>query len=819
MTPRIVYNHLMSPFDLTLLSLYRINGQEWPQLPGLLALNPPKRPARGREQDRLIVYLTLVGNIPYSSGEYNQIVAQVAETFYNTAGSLTFALKSAVESLNTFLVERNMFTTGKGQYSIGALVLAALRGELLYTVQCGPTHVFTMARDLHHYHDSYMAGKGLGLSQTTRMYFSQTRLTPGDQVLFCAALPPNWEKAISEERHSSSLEAIRRRLMAVNDGNISALLIQVSEGNGETNIVQPVTTASITPAPPPAPKPASSSPAGGALPVAVLPPKEQTLPPGAPAETPQDEQPGHVVEEKLVPPPAISQSMKAAPLRQESTPKPIPVRPPLTIPPPQASSEYSPEPHLLQRKERALFTPEQKERLRVATRQAARLLAQAIGRGRAAGQALRDKLEKFMLRLLPAEENGRSSSFLGCSWPLFIATLLPVLVIVVGVNIYTYIGIPKQVQGYYQTAQEFRQKARAAADPQLQREYWKTVLEMLDTAENYTPLTSAARQLRSESQAALDALNRVSRVDFHLAFSTPLSRNLQITRLAASDSDVYMLDAASGTVRRGIFNGKVFDLDSTFQCGPGEYDGIWVSALLDIIALPRTVSSGATLLGVDASGNLLYCIPGQQPRASFLPMPETGWKRITAVAYDANNLYVLDAPGSAVWAYFGTLDAQFPNKPYYFFENQIPLAMQQAIGLAVNGDDLYLLFSDPATKDSYLTTCTLSRLSAAPTRCNDPALFVDTRPGYQGGIRLADGKFSQIAFSNPPDPAILLLQPFTQEVFKFSPRSIELQKILRHQPNKAISLPDGVVTAMAFSPNKSLFLFVGGELYVAFNVP
>ncbi len=90
MASRIVYNHLMSSLDLSLLGLYRINGQEWPQLPGLLALNPPKRPARGREQDRLIVYLTLVGNILYSSSEYNQIVEQVAETFYSTAGSLTF---------------------------------------------------------------------------------------------------------------------------------------------------------------------------------------------------------------------------------------------------------------------------------------------------------------------------------------------------------------------------------------------------------------------------------------------------------------------------------------------------------------------------------------------------------------------------------------------------------------------------------------------------------------------------------------------------------------------------------------------------------
>lgn len=812
----------MSPFDLTLLSLYRINGQEWPQLPGLLALNPPKRPARGREQDRLIVYLTLVGNILHSSSEYDQIVGQVAETFYNTAGSLTFALKSAVEALNTFLAERNMSTTGKGQYSIGALVLAALRGDLLYIVQCGPTHAFTMGREPRHYHDSQMAGKGLGLSQTTRMYFAQAKLNPGDRVLFCAALPPDWEKAISEERHPASLEATRRRLMAANDGNISAVLIQVSEGKGEMNIVKPVIVAAATPPLSPAPRPASSSPAGGGLPVVALPPKEQTLSPGAPAETPSGAKEVSITGEKPAPPPASSQSIQAAALGQESVPQPIPVRPPVTTLPPQAKPEpeYSPEPLVLKREEKTLFTPEQKERLRETTRKTARFLAKAIGRGREIWQGFKTRLEKFIPRLLPADEDGQTPSFLGCSWPLFLSILLPAIVIVVGVNIYTYIGIPKQVQGYYQTAEEFRQKARSVSDPQLQREYWKTVLEMLDIADGYTPPTSAARELRGESQAELDALNRVARVDFKPAFSTALVRGMQVTRMTASDTDVYLLNAASGSVLRGVFTGKVYDLDGTFQCGPGEYDGIRVGALLDIIALPRANPLGATLLGVDASGNLLYCIPGKKPRASFLQMPETGWKRITALAYDANNLYVLDAPGSAVWVYFGTVDAQFPNKPYYFFENQIPLTMQQAVGMAVNGDDLYLLFSNPETQDAYMTTCTLSRLSTSPTRCNDPALFVDTRPGYQGGIRLADGKFSQIAFSSPPDPSVILLQPFTQEVFKFSARALELQKILSDLPNKQNPLPEGsVVTAMAFSPNKSLFLFVGGELYVAFNVP
>ena len=48
-------------FDLTLSPLYRINGQEIASLPGLFVQLPPRNAARGREQDRLIVYLLLTG--------------------------------------------------------------------------------------------------------------------------------------------------------------------------------------------------------------------------------------------------------------------------------------------------------------------------------------------------------------------------------------------------------------------------------------------------------------------------------------------------------------------------------------------------------------------------------------------------------------------------------------------------------------------------------------------------------------------------------------------------------------------------------------
>ena len=116
-------------FDLNMFPFYRIKGQEWPTLPGLQAMEPPRRTARGRENDRLVIYLTFSGNDPFSSSEYNQTAAQMAKQFYQTAGSVTSAVRSVAESINQLLVDRNLRTTGKGQYIIGRMILGVLRGS------------------------------------------------------------------------------------------------------------------------------------------------------------------------------------------------------------------------------------------------------------------------------------------------------------------------------------------------------------------------------------------------------------------------------------------------------------------------------------------------------------------------------------------------------------------------------------------------------------------------------------------------------------------------------------------------------------------
>ena len=143
------------PLDFTLTPIYRINGQDQSSLPGLLAAVPPRKVARGRDQDRLIVYLLLTGNAVFSTGEYVQFASHAAVTFYETQGTLTSALRAAAESINKPLLERNMTTSGRGQYAVGLLALAAIRESPATFLVSGPLHIFTLgANGAAHIFDS-----------------------------------------------------------------------------------------------------------------------------------------------------------------------------------------------------------------------------------------------------------------------------------------------------------------------------------------------------------------------------------------------------------------------------------------------------------------------------------------------------------------------------------------------------------------------------------------------------------------------------------------------------------------------------------------
>jgi hypothetical protein len=446
-----------------------------------------------------------------------------------------------------------------------------------------------------------------------------------------------------------------------------------------------------------------------------------------------------------------------------------------------------------------------------ATRQMAKVMVGGIKTGRRVSERISAVMQKFIPRLLPGMDSTQSLAF-PTYLLVFIALVIPVMVSVVSWVIYNKYGLSERYNQLYLNATLERDRAVSETDPARQRDEWLQVLDYVDQADDYRD-PPELKLVRDDAQANLDKLMGVLRLEFVPAFANGLSGSTHISRLAASESELYMLEAEHGSVLHASFTGRSLQLDNAFNCQPGTYAGYQVGSLVDILSLPKVNALGATVMGIDATGNLLYCLPGQVPQVFPLPaLPNTNWGRITAFALDNGNLYVLDATSRAVWVFVGR-DSAFTDTPYFYFGNQIP-NIENAIDMAVSGDDLYLLHAD-----GHLTSCTFSRISETPTRCVDPAPRIDNYPAHRDFDIFAQGHFTQMTLTNPPNPVVLLLDADRRTVFRLSPRSLELQNQVTSYAGKANPFQSGPVAAMAISPNYVLYVAIGNQIYFATNFP
>lgn len=813
-------------FDLNLLPLYRIDEREPETLPGLLAVVPPRRAARGRERDRLIAHLTLSGTETFTTAEALQLTGVLAEAFYAAAGSVTGALRAAADSLNRTLLERNLRSSGSGQYTVGALTLATLRGNQMVLLLSGPVHVFVLgAGPARHIHDPQLSGRGLGLGQTLTSFFSRIELAAGDRLLLCEHLPPPWEALLLAERGPSALDATRRRLFAAWNGDVNAVLLQLLKGTGRLTVMRPgressaprrasalvaprtaVAPVESGPTQPPSPAPARavSAPVSGEAPTSPPPGLDQSPAPRPPAPTPaaraereRSEKAGFV--RRLIgkltseeQPAAGVKGPAPAPAAAEPPP-PQPETPAPEIPPAQTAARppstpaRSDRPPAIGEIERR---PAAAPRLEDRTRSAARSVVHGL-------QGWHRFVASLRLRA-----GGMLRSIM-----IFLAIALPLVLITVAGIVYGRYGRNEQYLLYYQQAEQMATQAIDNTDPIRLRQIWTETLRLLDLAESYQ-VTSQSRALRDQAQASLDGLLGIQRLVYQKAAALPAGT--QIVRLAADDSNVYLLTAGDGAIRRLAATDTGYALDANFRCAPSNP----VGPLVDLLVLPRTATRvNATVVGVDSAGNLLYCAPGAEPQSVPLSVPSTGLSRVTSVVLEGLNLYVLDANSNALWIY-GNDGGLFAGEPNLYFRREIP-EMRTAIDMAVNGDDLYLLHGD-----GHLATCNYAPLEVVPQRCQDPAVPFDPRPAAENGAyTLALAHFTQLLYGPPPDSALFLMDAERQTIFRLNPRTLEVQAQLQPLPGRANPLPGGPLTAMAIGPNRVLFVAVGAEVYFAAGLP
>jgi len=750
---------MASSLDLLILPLARAGGQEQASVPGLYVAVPPRRPARFRARDRLALHLVLTGTAPLASEQVNALLENLAKTFYSTPGTVTTAQRAIAEALNQYLLDRNLRNASTGLQATGHLTQIVFREDRLSIAQSGISHVYLLVESgFDHAYDPSLAGTGLGINRTTPVHFTQINLKANDAVIIAMDQPLVWTKEALMSLHGQAPESLRRRLLSAADGEMNAFLLQAQPGNGQLRLLRPVKVA--------APPQVSARPhtavearsevaepaqaAGSPIPAEIKPGAESTADTQAPALKRVVRGIEHDASEGLQD-------------RRPQTPVDLRRQAGRSAAPPAVISWFG--------------------KVGTTTGNAVRRVLSGIG--------------EIARRILPD-----SSLFtIPPSTMALMAIGVPLVVVTIAAFVYFQRGRKEQFDIYFVQAQAAAAEAGTKTDPRELREAWGATLASLDQAEGFL-ITEESRQLRQQAQGVLDRLDVIERLDFQPAIVGGLPEEASIIRMVAVEDDLFLLNSTDGIVLHAIFTSEGYRLDPTFQCGPGPVSGFIVGSLVDIAPAPEDDPLNASILGIDASGNLLKCFVGESPVATPLQPPDISWGMPRAITVDGNNLEVLDPQTSAVWMY---PKMDFTNAPRMFFDEQIP-KIQDAIDLAAYQGDLYMLHSD-----GHLTTCSFGAVSGSPTRCQEQAIFTDPREGRQSGPLIEDAIFLEIKLSPPPEPAFYLLDPNVHSIYQFS---VRLTYDRQFRPRNPIA--DAPATAFAVEKSQRIaFLAVGNQIFYA----
>ncbi len=430
---------------------------------------------------------------------------------------------------------------------------------------------------------------------------------------------------------------------------------------------------------------------------------------------------------------------------------------------------------------------------------------QAAGRGlRAAGRGLAE----LMLRLAPGlAESPRPGGFP----PAVLATTalaVPLVVLVVVSVVYLRRGRTQQYQTYLVQAQQAVDLAKRSQDPAEVRTDWTQAQQALILASQYGG-DSQLDTLQAEVATALDDLDLVVRIDYRPVINGGFGADARITAMAATASDLYILDAAHQKIFRTWATGRGFEIDSTFECLNGASSFPGMGTPVDLAIQPAPGALGADgVVALDQDGTLLYCAPDRRPLTGQLTPPSTGFGRVQAIDVFNDTLYVLDPTSNAVWMYDAT-GGVFSGSPSLYFAEQAP-DLHDAIDLAEAQEELFVLH-----QDGRLDRC--QRTSEAQlgggihirVDCPTDQALKDDRPESQGNGLLPGAILTLMDYSPPPEPSLYFLDAVRGTVYHYSMRMVYQGRL---QSNA--QLPD-YVSSMALGPPHDLYLAAGDQVYYA----
>jgi hypothetical protein len=763
-------------FDIQLFTLNLVHGREQSALPGVVALTAPRRSARGRENDSLVALVSISEPSTFTGESLQDWVKQKADSYFSTPGTVTFAMRALVDTMNADLLDRNLKSGSGNPTSTATLSLAVVRRDAVTLLNIGSARAFYVnQKESLILDEGEPQGRGLGISQAVNFRFVQEGLAENTTLVLSPTPPAAWNAETFAGSATLSSEAVNRRLFIQAGNDLKAVVLRFTPGKGlitQTDVKRNQITKQNE----------------------IVSPN---LPPEAPTKSPEAPTPNET--QRLVAEPALSRAelRRQAYLNDEKNRVTIekivePVSK-LETSPTRESSVDSRQPNKIK--------PEGPTDLQVKAGRITKNLADGVSQ-------TSGFFARFSQKILPglADEPLRMSR----TALIAIAVAVPLLIALLAGMVYASSGKTQQFNQNLVMAQQYSIQAEAmVADPAMRLANLKQAIIWLDKAESYGR-SDASSSLRNKVQGALDVMEGVVRLEMIPVVTGGLSAGSSVTQIIALATDLYLLDEDSGTVQRFFLGGAGYEKDEAFECGPNPDNPLsTIGNLVDMIPVNINNSFKATLLAVDAAGNIQFCIPGEVGVTSVLPQPDQGWKKISAIAYDGGYFYALDKPGNAVYR----LEAngiQFDAKPTLYFDDQIP-SLTQAIDIEVNGDELYILRSN-----GQMVECTYSHMKDYKlTECLDPAPFGDMRAGQTPEtISFPDAKFVQMRMTAAPDSSIYLLDASSKALFHFSLQR-NLQKIMNPRFSDGTNIDRLTPTAVAVSSGRVAFMAFGNQVYYA----
>ncbi|MBA4420498.1 MAG: hypothetical protein C0391_05075 [Anaerolinea sp.] len=819
-------------FDINLYPLYIKNSNEQAYLPGLRFQAAPKNASRVRNGDLLMLLASPSSQNELPEDRLQLILEATLREYFQSTGTVTSGMKRIAENINEAVLEYNLKESQGGKQISLVLNCAVIHGERVYIGHAGFTHSFVLNKDeTQHHFDPEGSGRGLGLSRSTTLRFFLGDIRQDEFIIFSPEPLSTWTPANLGDSHSFALDFIKRRLLNQVSPNVRALLVQLRQGSGRMILQPPLSSTGNPPVQSQSEHgaPRQSSSTGRSIPMMAIPLKEKATAPAGDTTTESRRA-------SQLPLPTIPvQQLSSATAKHPA--KPIPShRPDIQV----EESELSYKEAFLElvsdirklfsrtkdgtgkvfssvKKENPPRHPDAEIRFRRPNTEKLDKFVASTGKAATSSAGLIERIVKKIggwitaafkkLVNYMAPGGGFKLPSLPNSAMILISIAIPLIVVVTAASMYLNRGQTSQFDYYLVQAQTAAAQTANIQDPAAQRSAWENVIVLLDKAGKFGD-SKDADKLRTQARDVLDDLAGIARLEFTPAIVDGLPGSVNVVQMLSTNTELYLLDASSGQVLRAVLTGKGYELDPTFNCAPGPFGSYMVDPFVDITLLPKGNTLNASLAAMDARGNLVYCSPGGMATSMTLMAPDSGWGSIKAMTVDSYRLYVLDVTNNAIWMYLGGIGA-YINKPESYFDKNSP-AMQDVQDFAINGNDLYLLHTD-----GHLTTCTYSEVYGADTKCKDPVPYVVLiNGGEKKPVIVPNTTFTQLQYSQPPDPSIYILDSSGPSLYHFSLR-MTLQKQLAMQSGDPYRLEGKAATAFTVNTGKVLFIAFGNRLYSA----